>query len=103
VVPQGSKPVYQSYVVLLPDGNAAKRSELMCCLSDRGIQTAIGTYHMPMTSYFRARYGCRDGDFPATDEVSRRSLTLPLHERLRPEEQEVVVRELMRAVAEWAT
>lgn len=46
---------------------------------------------MPLTTYFRSRYGYGEGDFPVTDEVFARSLTLPLHERISTEEQEKVV------------
>ena len=46
---------------------------------------------MPLTTYFRTRYGYRPGDFPVADEVFARSLTLPLHEQLTDAEQQQVV------------
>ena len=42
------------------------------------IETQLGTYHMPLTTFFRARYRHEPGDFPVTDRVARRALTLPL-------------------------
>jgi len=92
-----SWPVYQSYVVLLPESLASRRAELIRQLKEQRIETTIGTWHMPLTTYFRTRYGYLPGDFPAADQVFNRSLTLPLHEVLSPTEQEAVVNRLV----EW--
>jgi dTDP-4-amino-4,6-dideoxygalactose transaminase len=54
---------------------------------------------MPLTTYYRTRYGYRPGDFPVTDEVFARSLTLPLHEQLTDAEQRNVVDRLAEALA----
>ena len=35
-----------------------------------------------MTTYFRTRYGYKTGDFPVTDCVFARAMTLPLYEEL---------------------
>jgi dTDP-4-amino-4,6-dideoxygalactose transaminase len=98
--PEGSDPVYQSYVVLLPEYIAPHRAELIAELKRQGIEAGIGTWHMPLTSYYRSRYGYRLGDFPATDDVFARSLALPMFETLRPSEQEKVVRAMMNLISE---
>ena len=90
-VAPGSQPVYQSYVVLLPERAAACRAELIARLREQGIETTIGTWHMPMTTYFRNRYGYKAGDFPVADQVFARSLTLPLHEKMLQSQQEEAV------------
>lgn len=90
-VAAGSQPVYQSYVVLLPERAAASRAELVTGLKERGVECTIGTWHMPMTTYFRRRYGYRPGDYPVADGVFAASMTLPLYEGLSPSEQEQVV------------
>ena len=92
-------PVYQSYVVLLPEAAAEARGDLIARLRADGIETTIGTWHMPLTTYFRTRYGYRPGDFPVADEVFARSLTLPLHEQLTEPEQQEVVNRLRAALA----
>ncbi|MEJ5197353.1 MAG: DegT/DnrJ/EryC1/StrS family aminotransferase [Anaerolineae bacterium] len=91
--------VYQSYVVLLPERMAPMRGDLIARLRAEGIETTIGTWHMPLTTYFRSRYGYRQGDFPVADDVFARSLTLPLHERLTDEEQQRVVERLRELVS----
>jgi dTDP-4-amino-4,6-dideoxygalactose transaminase len=72
---------YQSYVVLLPR-RLKSRHSLISTLRTEGIETTIGTHHVPLTTYFRERYRFRVGDFPVTDDVASRALTLPLHRDL---------------------
>jgi perosamine synthetase len=89
-----SEHVYQSYTILLPNEVADRRPALIAQLHERGIETTIGTWHMPLTSYFKYRYGYKMGDFPVTDDIARRSLSLPLYPQLRASEQEYVVNSL---------
>jgi dTDP-4-amino-4,6-dideoxygalactose transaminase len=98
-VRSGSVPVYQSYVVLLPPDLASQRSAMIQHLKKQGIETTIGTWHMPLSSYFRSRYGYREGDFPVTDQVFQRSLTLPLYEQLSASDQTMVVDRLHELLA----
>jgi perosamine synthetase len=86
LVSMGSCPVYQSYVVLLPEYLTDSRHELILRLRNHDIETTIGTYHMPMTTYFANRYNYQKGDFPTTDKIFNQSLTLPLYETLSHEE-----------------
>jgi perosamine synthetase len=83
--------VYQSYVVLLPPDQAPRRAEIIRRSKDAGVEAQIGTIHMPNTTYYRQRYGHRSSDFPATDDVARRALALPLYDRITPEQQQTVV------------
>jgi len=87
----GGRHVYQSYVVLVPRERAGRRDELIAAMRTRGVEVTIGTHHIPLTRYYRERWGYRPGDFPVTDDVASRALTLPLHGRLAPADQEHVV------------
>ena len=90
--------VYQSYVVLLPRQAAAAKTEIIQNLKQAGVETTIGTWHMPMTTYYKKRYGFQRGDFPIADDVFERALTLPLFESMTADEQEETVRLLRKAV-----
>ena len=96
VVPAGSAPVYQSYIALLPDG--ADRAAVVASLRADGVEATLGTYHMPLTDFFRAQGGYAPGDFPVADAVFRRALALPLHEALTEADQQRVAASLLRAV-----
>jgi hypothetical protein len=60
-------------VVLLPHGHAP--ADISCRLTEHGIASTIGTWHIPMTRYYREKYGYRAGDFPNTDNVYSRALS----------------------------
>jgi perosamine synthetase len=92
------KHVFQSYVVLLPAAAAELRAEYIASLRANGVEAQIGTWHMPMISYYRTRYGFRAGDFPVCDDVAARALTLPLYEGLSSDEQSEVVAQAHRAL-----
>jgi dTDP-4-amino-4,6-dideoxygalactose transaminase len=96
----GSRHVYQSYVALLPRHAAPRRAEIIAGLKADGIETAIGTYHIPLTTYFRSAGGFRPGDFSVTDDVASRAITLPLYEALTAEDQVRVVSALKKRAGE---
>jgi perosamine synthetase len=89
---EGFQHSYQSYVVLLPKKiNAYKRSDLIKKMREDGVEVQIGTYHMPLTHYFKNKYNFKEGDFPNTDDVYARTLSLPLFSSLTIEQQEKVI------------
>jgi perosamine synthetase len=83
---------------MLKAGDRTMRNGLIERLKEEGVETAIGTVHMPLASYFRYKYGYQEGDFPVTDHVAAVSLALPLHEQLSAEDQENIVNGLMREI-----
>jgi dTDP-4-amino-4,6-dideoxygalactose transaminase len=95
-----SRHVYQSYVVLLPRDATARRGEIIQTLKSRGIETTIGTYHLPLTTWFRAHGRFQAGDFPNTDDVASRALSLPLFESITEGEQQEVVAALTSVTEE---
>lgn len=95
-VPPGSEPVYQSYVVLLPRGVAPQA--VIAATRAAGVETQIGTWHIPLTRYYREKYGFAAGDFPGTDEVFARALSLPLGLGLDEGDPKTVVDALLKAV-----
>jgi dTDP-4-amino-4,6-dideoxygalactose transaminase len=94
-VAAGAEPVYQSYVGLLPEDAAPARAELIARLRAEGIETTVGTWHIPLTTFYRKRYGYQAGDYPAADRVFAGALTLPLHAYLTPSEQQLIVQSLL--------
>lgn len=95
-VSPGVRHIYQSYVTLLPEETASRRAELIRHWREQDVEATIGTIHMPLTTYYRSRYGYCKGDFPVTDAVAARSVTLPLYETLSEEEQDKVVRSIQQ-------
>jgi perosamine synthetase len=90
--------VFQSYVVLLPREAAPHRAALIADLRARGVEAQIGTWHMPLITYYRTRYGFQPGAFPMCDDVAARALTLPLYEGLTEGDQQEVAQQLREAL-----
>ncbi len=99
-VPEASGHVYQSYVVLLPVAVAEARAEIIAALAQRGVESNIGTWSIPTTTYYRKRYGYVDESFPVTSEVFALSLSLPLHDKLTAQDQFEVVAALGAVLSE---
>jgi len=66
------------------------RDKLIAFLKSRGIGSAF--HYLPLhLSPMGRRFGYRDGDCPATEDVSGRLLRLPFHNRLTREDQDRVI------------
>lgn len=86
--------VYQSYVVLLPSEVAPRRKAIIAAMRERGVETTIGTYHMPLLTYFRKTYHFKAGGHPVSESVAARALALPMHNRLSAADVQRVVESL---------
>lgn len=96
----GSRHVYQSYVVLLPAELRGKRDQVVQAMKRREIETTLGTYHQPLIRYYREWGKFAPGDFPVTDDVADRALSLPIYESLSDADQRTVVASLRESLAE---
>lgn len=63
------------FVVQLP--RAVDRDETIRALSARGIQSKPYLPAIHLMSFYRERFGYREGQFPVTEDVSARSIALP--------------------------
>jgi perosamine synthetase len=63
------------YVVQLPP--SADRDQTMVKLGEMGIETKPYLPAIHLMSFYRERFGWREGQFPVCEDVSRRSLALP--------------------------
>lgn len=98
---EGAMHVYQSYVLTLPKELISARTSIISDLKSRGIEATIGTYHMPMTTYFQSRGRFQTGDFPITDQVAASALSLPLFESITEHEQRIVAATLISLAENW--
>ena len=94
VVPIGYKSAWAQYSVL-----TERRDELQKRLHESGIPTAI-YYPKPLhqQSAF-AGLGYRTGDFPVSEDVAGRILSLPMHPYLMSEDQGKIVEEIIKVLS----
>jgi perosamine synthetase len=83
------------YVVQLPPG--VDRDATVRAMRGRGIDTKPYLPAIHLFSFYRERFGHREGEFPVCEDVARRSLALPFFPELTDGEIERVV-ESLRAV-----
>jgi perosamine synthetase len=64
------------YVVQVPRGGPA-RDDVVVALRERGIQSKPYLPAIHLMSFYRERFGHREGEFPVCEDVAARSLALP--------------------------
>ncbi|HEY1368319.1 MAG TPA: DegT/DnrJ/EryC1/StrS family aminotransferase, partial [Gaiellaceae bacterium] len=74
------------------------REHVIATLEREGIQTARYLPCIHLQPYMRERYGFAEGLCPVAEDASRRTLALPFHTALDPDDQERVVGVLAAAL-----
>ena len=85
------------YVVQLPPD--ADRAAVIGALREAGIGSKPYLPAIHLISFYRERFGHREGEFPVCEEVARRSLALPFFPQLTEAQVTHVGEELASAVA----
>jgi len=80
------------YVVQLPRG--MDRDGAVTAMRERGVDTKPYLPAIHLLSFYRERFGHREGDFPVCEDVAARSLALPFYPELTDGEVEQVVEAL---------
>jgi perosamine synthetase len=77
------------YVVQLPAGGPA-RDDVVVALRERGIQSKPYLPAIHLMSFYRERFGHREGEFPVCEDVAARSIALPFFPELTEAQVEQV-------------
>ena len=88
------------YVVQLPHG--VDRDDTIRALRDRGIDSKPYLPAIHLMSFYRERFGHREGEFPVCEDVAARSLALPFFPELADGQVERVVTALADVLASTA-
>jgi perosamine synthetase len=88
------------YVVQLP--REVDRDAAIVSMRERGVDTKPYLPAIHLMSFYRERFGHREGQFPVCEDVARRSLALPFYGDLTEGEVEQVAQALRAVVAEAA-
>lgn len=96
MAPDGFFHPYQAYVVTLD--SAIDRDAVIACLRESGVESTLGTYALHTEPAFLER-GCAPAEgLPRSAALARRTLALPLHERLTENDMERIGEAFERAV-----
>jgi perosamine synthetase len=77
------------YVVQVPAGGPA-RDDVVVALRERGIQSKPYLPAIHLMSFYRERFGHREGEFPVCEDVAARSIALPFFPELTEAQVEQV-------------
>ncbi|HLA76882.1 MAG TPA: DegT/DnrJ/EryC1/StrS family aminotransferase [Vicinamibacteria bacterium] len=92
VVPEGLRPVWQAYVVLLAEG--IDRTAVQARLREQGIETTLGTYAVSAQPH----YAGPGRPLPKSLRAQEQALALPLHPGLSEADVDTVARALGAAL-----
>ena len=85
------------FVVQVPHDGPA-RDEVVLRLRERGVQSKPYLPAIHLMSFYRERFGHREGEFPVCEDVASRSVALPFHPALRHDEVQRVAEALSAAL-----
>jgi dTDP-4-amino-4,6-dideoxygalactose transaminase len=94
VVPAGCRHAWQAFVTVVGDDAPLPRNAIMEQLHERGIATRPGTHCVPELGVYRERLAPGAGHFPTAAMLERRSMALPLHNRMSEDDVLYVVEAL---------
>lgn len=81
-VPDGYDHAWQAFVTCIEDNAPVDRDTLMERLMAMGINTRPGTHAVSALHYYRDAFGIRPEDYPVADRLYRRTMAIPLHNRM---------------------
>jgi len=87
-----SRNVYQLYSVLLE--NPENRNELQAYLLEKGIYTKVYFFPIHLKSFYREKFGYKKGDFPITETLSDKILTIPFSLRFKESDQDYIIKSI---------
>jgi len=77
----------------------ARRDATLQGLQERGIGVAVNFRPIPLLTYWRERFGYREGMFPNAERLGASTITLPLYPRLLHASQDRVVEAVREVMA----
>ncbi len=98
-----SQSSYYSKTILLSEKIAGKRPEIIAYLNEHGVGTSIYYPHpVPSMTYYREKYGYKDGDFPVAQRLSDHSIALSVGPHLVPDDMLYVADQVKNALSSLA-
>jgi dTDP-4-amino-4,6-dideoxygalactose transaminase len=83
---------WQSFVTMVDENSApCSRNEIMAKLQDLGVSTRPGTHAVHMLDCYAKPMQISPSDFPGARQANDHSMSIPLHNRMVPEDYEHVV------------
>jgi perosamine synthetase len=97
VLPETNRMSWFVYVIKLDE--RLDKAEVMAQLEQRGVPSR--PYFSPIHTQplYRERFGFKEGDFPVTEEIAKRTLAIPFYSMMPEDEVEYVCEQIRELVA----
>lgn len=100
-VEPGLDHAWHLYVLRLrPERLKVGRNQFVELLRERGVGVSVHCIPLHTMHFYQRRYGYRTGDFPATEEVYSRCLSLPIYPAMSDEDRAYVIETVLAAARE---
>lgn len=77
--------------MVLAEGSLLDRNDLILKINDAGVGTSVHyPVPVPLTSFYRGKYGYSDGDFPVAEWISNHAISLPVGPHLSQDDADFV-------------
>ena len=84
----GSKSARHLFTILVP---SKKRDRVLWELQEKDIGVAVNFRAIHLLTYYRQKYGYKEGAFPNAEMIGNSTITLPLYPKLTDEEVQYVI------------
>lgn len=99
----GSRHAMHLYTILLElERLAVDRDRVIAALRAEGIGTSVHFVALHLHPYYRDRFGLKPGDLPASAEISRRTISLPLSAALSERDVQDVIAAVRKVLLHFA-
>jgi len=85
------------FTILLP--RKVSRDQVIEKMEENGIGCAVNYRALHTLTYFREKFKYEPEDFPVSNEIGNRTITLPLYPKLSEEEVGIVCKTLKKVIA----
>ena len=96
---ENSDHFYQMYTIMLE--NKEIRNSLQNYLNEKGIMCRVYYQPVHLKSFYKKRFGCKEGDLPKTEVISQRILTLPMYPGISNEELSYIIMEINKFMSSY--
>ena len=96
----GSVHSYYCHTILLDEDLVLKRVDVIKYLNQNGVGTSIYYPHpVPYMTFYRQKYGYKEGDFPVAAKISDYSIALPVGPHIGLKEMAKIAETLEKAIS----
>lgn len=76
-----------------------KRDKILKYINDHGVGAVIHYPAIHLFSYYRKRFGFKNGSFPNAERIAKRDISLPLYPKLKDNEINYVIKIVSKAIS----